>query len=340
MDSHIPSHIPSLLPRKPRVNYVETESTTATARAGKPNLLFVDDEERILRTLKMLFSQHYNVRTTTSGYEALDILKTEKIHALISDQRMPIMLGVDLLRQAKNISPNTMRLLLTGYSDLEAITGSINEGEIFRYVNKPWDAEEIKSTVSCAVDIALSLEQVEATIPPAANSPCTGHILVIDEDPDSAAAIDAILDANRPGQYIVEWAHNLEMVLDILEHQEVVLVIAEARLGSMDLTDLVKQLKQHNPYLITILLTTFRDATMLISMVNQAQIFRFLPKPLRSNLTWLAIKGGLERAQMLKDAPKLAARHRVEIKPMPPRNQENPVAKRLMGFFARFGKAS
>ena len=102
----------------------------------KPSILLVDDEERILRTLTMLLKMQYQVFSTTDGHEALRILKKEKINVLISDQRMPLMVGTELLKQAKSLSPQTMRILLTGYADVDAAVDSVNEGEIFRYINK------------------------------------------------------------------------------------------------------------------------------------------------------------------------------------------------------------
>ena len=130
----------------------------------KPAILFVDDEQRVLRSLKVLFSPMYKVYTTTNGYEALKLLKTENIEVLVSDQRMPEMMGTELLRLAKEASPDTMRLLLTGYSDLTAIVGSINEGEIFRYINKPWNNKEIKETIASAMEASL-----KTTLPPPSN---------------------------------------------------------------------------------------------------------------------------------------------------------------------------
>lgn len=109
----------------------------------KPTLMFVDDEERILRSLKMMFRNKYEVLTTTTGQEALQMMRQIKVHVLVSDQRMPAMLGVELLRQAKTVSPKTIRMLLTGYADKEAVIGSINEGEIFRYISKPWKSDDI-----------------------------------------------------------------------------------------------------------------------------------------------------------------------------------------------------
>ena len=88
-----------------------------------PRVLFLDDDERILKTLKALFRSRYDVLTTTEGQIALEYMKQGHVHVVVSDQRMPGMTGVEFLRKAKEISPNTIRILLTGYSDLTAIVG-------------------------------------------------------------------------------------------------------------------------------------------------------------------------------------------------------------------------
>ena len=121
---------------------------------SKPILLLVDDEERILRSLLVLFSKNYTVRTTTDPHVALRILREERVHVIISDQRMPSMSGADLLTRACEISPMTMRILLTGYSDLDASLACVNEGRVFRYLLKPWDSEEVKRVVAEATVIA------------------------------------------------------------------------------------------------------------------------------------------------------------------------------------------
>jgi response regulator RpfG family c-di-GMP phosphodiesterase len=152
------------------------------ANKVKPRILLVDDEERILRTLTMLLKMQYQVFSTTDGNEALNILKQEKIHVLISDQRMPLMVGTELLRQAKNISPQTMRILLTGYADVDAAVDSVNEGEIFRYINKPWGPKELRDTVADAATIATKLALVNVPSFPVP-APARGiHCLVLDED--------------------------------------------------------------------------------------------------------------------------------------------------------------
>jgi len=89
-------------------------------------MLVIDDEERILTALKSRFRSRYHVFTTADGNKALDFMRKYPMHVIVSDQRMPVMAGVELLRQSREISPRSVRILLTGYSDLAAMVGSIN----------------------------------------------------------------------------------------------------------------------------------------------------------------------------------------------------------------------
>ncbi|MEZ5615732.1 MAG: response regulator [Rhodocyclaceae bacterium] len=309
------------------------------AAAKKPTILFVDDEERILRSLRMMFATHYKVHVTTSGQVALDILRREKVHALISDQRMPIMAGVDLLRQARDISPNTMRMLLTGYSDMDAVCGSINEGEIFRFINKPWNPDGIRATVQSAVSIAMQLEgraePVLADNPIVAKAEANiGRILVIDDDQGSATEIKGILDGHLSDRHQVEWVATVDQALRALKQGDVSLVISEVSLGGDDITQLLKSLKTRFPQIIALVLTTHRDSKVLVDLINQAQIHRVLLKPLRHALAWRSIESGLQRHRTRNAAPALADRYSVEAAPPPP---ETPLSRQLLGFFRQIG---
>ncbi len=305
---------------------------TSTVAVNRPTILCVDDEERILRSLRMLFAQTYNVRVTTDGNEALQILQQEKIHVLISDQRMPGMTGVELLRRAKYIVPNTMRLLLTGYSDLDSTLGSINEGEVFRFINKPWDADAIKATVASAVDIALSLGDM--TLPaPSANSTVTDHILVIDEDPLSAVQVRELVHEHISAGLVIHHAATIEDVLEALRQHEIAVVVSEVRIGTADVTTLIKLLKRFNPRTVSILLTTFYDASMLVTLINEAQVYRCIPKPIRAKLLLRAIEGALESYWSFQVAPSLVKKHEVEVSK---ETTENPLASRIVGFFKSF----
>jgi len=116
-------------------------------------LLFVDDEPSILSSLKRLFRPHgYRIFTAEGGQAGLEILKNEHIDLVISDMRMPVMDGAHFLEQVRLNSPETIRILLTGYADMESTIAAINKGQIYRYINKPWDDNEIVLIVREALE--------------------------------------------------------------------------------------------------------------------------------------------------------------------------------------------
>ena len=101
----------------------------------KATLMFVDDEKHILNAMKWLFRKDYNLIFANSGEEAVELLKSSPVDVLISDQKMPGMRGTEVLKAARELCPQTIRLLLTGYSDYNAVISSINDGEVFRFIH-------------------------------------------------------------------------------------------------------------------------------------------------------------------------------------------------------------
>ncbi|QXI16819.1 HD domain-containing phosphohydrolase [Pseudomonas hamedanensis] len=118
------------------------EQTTSTSQ--RPKVLLVDDEESILNSLRRLLrGQPYDVLLATSGAQALEILAQQPVDLVMSDARMPNMDGASLLAQVRQRWPATMRIMLTGYADPTAIIKAINDGQIHRYISKPWNDEEL-----------------------------------------------------------------------------------------------------------------------------------------------------------------------------------------------------
>ncbi|MBI1910779.1 MAG: response regulator [Deltaproteobacteria bacterium] len=116
-------------------------------------ILFVDDEKNILNSLVRLFRREgYNILTAEGGHEALELIARNKVDLVISDHRMPVMDGVEFLSKVKESSPDTIRFMLTGYAELKAVMAAINKGEVYRYITKPWNDEELKRTVEDAVE--------------------------------------------------------------------------------------------------------------------------------------------------------------------------------------------
>ena len=109
----------------------------------KRAVLFVDDEEKLLRSLKRgLLDEPYKTLFANSGKEALEILQQQEVHVLVTDMRMPEMNGLELLRIVKEEYPNIVRMVLSGYTQITTLLTAINQGEIYKFITKPWKLEE------------------------------------------------------------------------------------------------------------------------------------------------------------------------------------------------------
>ena len=117
----------------------------------KPKLLFVDDESDIVSSMRRLFRKDYDVTTATSGAEGVELIKTHPYDLIISDQRMPGMTGDELLKFAKEQQPDAIRILLTGYADMESLVKCVNDVGIYQYISKPWEPEALRQTVGQAL---------------------------------------------------------------------------------------------------------------------------------------------------------------------------------------------
>jgi serine/threonine-protein kinase len=276
----------------------------------KARLLIVDDEERILTALKSLFRERYHVFTTTDGNKALEFLAKYQMHVIISDQRMPLMLGVDLLRRSREISPRSVRILLTGYSDLSAIVGSINDGEVYRFINKPWDNHALHAVVAEAVTIALELADTKAPtiVLPAAMQ---AGVLVIAPDEEISRVTRELLGSLCP----VLYACDSEEAMLILQRQEIAVVLADLEFSKIELTSLLKLLKQEMPQILTLVITKKADSELVIELINQAQVFRILSKPIGVSVLKEHIHAALQRYLSYQQTPKLLRNHQVQNAP-------------------------
>jgi response regulator RpfG family c-di-GMP phosphodiesterase len=115
-------------------------------------LLLVDDELANIRLLERLFREDYSCLTASSGEEAMELLDQHDVAVILSDQRMPGMTGLELLKRSADRRPHMVRILLTGYTDLEALVEAVNCGLVYMYVSKPWNNEDLKLRVSRAVE--------------------------------------------------------------------------------------------------------------------------------------------------------------------------------------------
>jgi len=118
------------------------------------NILYVDDEENNLNSFRAALRRDYNVFTALSGEEGMEILAKNDIHVVVTDQRMPHMTGVQFLQRIPGDQDN-IRIILTGFTDMESIIEAINTGKIYRYIKKPWDKDELKITIDNAIETVI-----------------------------------------------------------------------------------------------------------------------------------------------------------------------------------------
>ena len=114
-------------------------------------IMVVDDEPANLRLLERLFRNDYSVLTAESGADALRLLQEHDVALIITDQRMPEMSGIELLKRTAAIRPHMVRIILTGYTDVESLVEAINSGQVYRYVPKPWNNDDLRLTVRRAL---------------------------------------------------------------------------------------------------------------------------------------------------------------------------------------------
>lgn len=125
-----------------------------------PRVLFVDDDEENLLVAEAVCSEDFTVLVARSGAEALSLMRSHEVGVIISDQRMPEMTGVELLEKVQAEFPDTVRLLVTAYSDISAAIDSINRGQVRRYLRKPWEPEELKAEIGDALERYLTQRRV------------------------------------------------------------------------------------------------------------------------------------------------------------------------------------
>lgn len=302
-----------------------------------PSVLFVDDEERVLRSLRMLFRGRCEILATTSGREAIDWVRQRRIHVVVSDQRMPGVTGVEVLRAVAEHSPATMRVLLTGYADMDAVAASVNEGEIYRFVEKPWNGPYLLDVVAQAARVAtrdFAAAQARATaaasVEPA--SVIAARVVVLDD----GGAIAALVRELLPAAVHVDHARTLEEALSVLAEHDVATVVAQLSSAHGDVAEALKRLKHLRPATLAIVISPLRDSRLVIGLINEGQIFRFLLQPPVRELLRRGLVAALERHAELRANAGLQHRYGVEA----PRGESPGVPGRLLQVWRRIREAA
>lgn len=315
----------------------------------RASLLFVDDERRVLNSMRAMFRRDYTVFLANSGPEALELLEKESIDVVVSDQRMPGMSGVDVLKAFKEHAPNAMRILLTGYADEQAITDSINEGEVFRYLTKPCPRESITEAIALAVEAtALAVEAtnglsslaptvteletpelrhaedeqrrlavrqpapavVEQPVPALASELQCGDVELLLLSSDMKLIQGLVQAVNQA--HVIHAVESIDEAVALLEKYPIGVLVTDMAVNADEIQGLTSDLKQLVPELVTVVASDHSDAHRMIELINGGQVFRFLLKPIKPKQTSIWIESAVVKYVQLVKNPELVARHVVQ----------------------------
>lgn len=326
------------------------DSATEPAR---PTLLFVDDEPAILSALRVVFRRGYQVLATTDGEEALQLMATRRVDVIVCDQRMPKITGVEVLSRARSISPSTVRLLLTGYADSEAVMGAINDGEVHRFLQKPWDNDALRASVEQAVAMGAQTARATETVLPQAPSlspipaapmpPTPAPVAQIvpfppaerarewdaQTPPDvagrTATALENVLIVERDGRLHRELsgtagdsfsllaARDISEASTVIERQPARVIVFVLDAQSAFERSFLKLLKIEHPGIIVIAVCEALDTPHMIELINHARIFRFLRYPVATALLVRHLQSAAALARQLHEQPLLLGSQRVSF---------------------------
>lgn len=262
----------------------------------KPVLLFVDDEERIVRLLKMMFRSEYEVYTALSARDALAILETVTVDVIASDQRMPESTGIQLLAQVRARWPETVRILLTGYSDLVAIIGAVNEGEVYRFINKPWSQSELRLVIAEAVETARSSRAIRQNVPSiweqTKSEPqfsIASQLLTIEGCDDDRQEVVEMFTYD----YRVHAASTVKEAIEIIVQEQIGVIVTNAEVGGVDMTEMLAEVARIDPAITVVVMTKTPQSETVIKLINSGKIYRFAIQPLSPNLFRLAVNAAM-----------------------------------------------
>ncbi len=274
--------------------------------ANKGRVLCVDDEPSILRSLQWLLQKDFEITTALGGEAAMKAVEQRDFDAVLSDQRMPGMTGAQFLSHVKDVSPRSMRLLLTGYSDMPALLSSVNDGEVWQFVSKPWDSAELKGLLRTAVQIAQQPPHTVAA-PVVETLPESQNILVITPHEDIAQDLEEGLGKDVR----ILRATDLVQAVHLLAYERIGTIVAEAMIGTTPITGLLTIVKRKRPEIVSVVIGNQTSSTQVIALINQGQLYRFVPDALKKGYLKHLVQSAMAKHRQLAADPLMQARYLV-----------------------------
>lgn len=271
-------------------------------------ILLIDDEPMILTSLTRLLEDDFEVSTAPDGFKALELIAKSEYKVIICDQRMPGMLGHEVLKKARELSPKSIRILLTGYSDLDSIINSVNAGEVFRYINKPWKADNLINIVKLGIQIYDKINDLQASAPKPAGSTSTasvhieveekkGDVLFVDYSPEEVKRL-----ANQFGnKFNITMATSVDEAFKEMAQKPVSVIVSNVVFeDGVDGISFLNTIKKEYPQTVTVILTEVKDATLAVRSINELQVFKYLVKPTDQTMIEKTISDGIMQSRAIK----------------------------------------
>ena len=249
----------------------------------EPRLLLVDEKERLARLLPATVRHTYDILTARSGAAALDRLANQHVDVLISDQGLLEMPGSALLSAARALSPNTVRILLTGFAELAGCVGAVADGDVFQCLNKPWRRREVERSL---VDAA---ERIEAGV--AIERTLAGAVASL-ECPGLPRARHAAMEIFAAGGTVTP-ASSAGEAVDIARRYRGDVVVAWAPIAAADIVDLLAALVPAIPPIAFAMLEEVPRGDTKVKLVEGGRIYRFVVKPIAPIAFRLAISAAV-----------------------------------------------
>jgi putative nucleotidyltransferase with HDIG domain len=244
-------------------------------------IMIVDDEPANLRLLERLFRRDYQVITATSGLEALQLLNQHDIALLMTDQRMPGMSGIELLKRTAEVRPHVVRIILTGYTDVGELVEAINCGQVYKYVTKPWNNDDLRQTVDRAMEhyetskSRYELEQTNKRLSARLQEMTQGIVRTIT---DALEAKDEHIygHARRVSGYAAAIGRRMRLRVEMLEPLSLAALLHDiGKIGTPD-SILLKPAALTDEEQVTMRLHSERGARMFTGMPEMDEIARFV----------------------------------------------------------------
>lgn len=271
-------------------------------------ILIVDDEQNVLNALRRELKDDYEIETFSSPVDALLRSNEAAFDLVISDYQMPVMDGIQFLKQFGNIQPDAARLILSGQADIDALINAINETHIYRFVAKPWDKAELQSCITQALDFRnLILESrrqayfyrlTHAPVDPSHANRKTYRIILVDNDKVSLSVMKrglaqdsdyagvrgamrqeithAKLEEEDGARFVVDAFTTGAAALNHARHNDCELVVAAQTLPDMEGMQLLGEFQKIQPDAARILTGSNPDKPLLSQAINEAQVHSFL----------------------------------------------------------------